>query len=324
MVMNSHLRNQIKTSAKALSQGHLVIFPTETVYGLGADPQNEAAVKRIFEIKNRPDNHPLIVHISSINQLSLWARQISNYAWNLANAFWPGPMTLVLPRTELAKDFITGRQDTVAVRIPDSKIALKLINQFRRFGGAGVSAPSANTFGGVSPTNLSHISNSILSNLDQSDQVIDGGNCHLGLESTIISCTGSVPQILRPGFITEEMVNSVVEMGKRSESYKNQLLSIRVPGSHEKHYSPKARILLNGVASPGDGFIAMSDIATPPGAIRLMSPNTHKEFAHQLYSAFHLADNYILDRIIVIPPTGSGITVAINDRLIKAAANKNV
>jgi L-threonylcarbamoyladenylate synthase len=176
----------IKEAATSLMNGNLVVFPTETVYGLGADATNKDAVARIYEVKSRPVGHPLIVHISSITHLNKWAKDIPDYAINLARAFWPGPMTLILPRTELAKDFITGGQNNVGVRVPSHTIALVLLNEFEAQGGLGVAAPSANIFGAVSPTTANAVLVELGDYLSTRDQILDGGDCTVGVESTII------------------------------------------------------------------------------------------------------------------------------------------
>ena len=195
--------NEIKDAAIALKEGKLVAFPTETVYGLGADATNERAVHRIFSVKNRPTNHPLIVHISSMSYLDKWAIDIPGYAMKLAREFWPGPMTLILKRSDLAKDFITGGQDCVGVRVPANSIALKLLTHFEQLGGEGVAAPSANRFGAVSPTTSESVSHELKSYLSLDDLILDGGHSEIGIESTIIECLSESPNILRPGFISK-------------------------------------------------------------------------------------------------------------------------
>ena len=171
----------ISNAAKALIDGHLVAFPTETVYGLGADATNEKAVSRIYSVKGRPSDHPLIVHISSMNKLDQWAIDIPDYAIKLAREFWPGPMTLILPRTDLAKDFITGGQNNVGIRVPAQPIALALLKKFEELGGQGVAAPSANRFGAVSPTTARAVEEELGSFFDKNDLVLDGGPCLVGI-----------------------------------------------------------------------------------------------------------------------------------------------
>lgn len=308
--------NEIKDAAIALKEGKLVAFPTETVYGLGADATNERAVHRIFSVKNRPTNHPLIVHISSMSYLDKWAIDIPGYAMKLAREFWPGPMTLILKRSDLAKDFITGGQDCVGVRVPANSIALKLLTHFEQLGGEGVAAPSANRFGAVSPTTSESVSHELKSYLSLDDLILDGGHSEIGIESTIIECLSESPNILRPGFISKEIVEGVcgVLHLQSTES------SIKVPGLMFSHYAPLAEVVLDSSASPGDGFLAMSEINTPLGAIRLGSPTTIEHYAKILYSALRMADKKRLNRVVVIQPSGPGLAVAIRDRLSKAAA----
>jgi L-threonylcarbamoyladenylate synthase len=304
-------------AAAVLAGGGLVAFPTETVYGLGADATNEKAIARIYEVKGRPADHPLIVHISSINNLDKWAKSIPEYAIKLARNFWPGPMTLVLPRTSIAKDFITGAQDTVAVRVPSHPVAVQLLKEFETLGGLGVAAPSANRFGKVSPTNSEAVEEEIGKFLLESDQILDGGSSQIGIESTIIDCTKDLPVILRPGYITSEMIESFLSVNiAKFDSTSNKIMS---PGLLESHYSPNAQVKLNGVPQPGDGFIALADIPTPFGAIRLASPKDDYEYAHELYNALRLADIKGIKTVQVTPPVEQGVGVAINNRLIKAA-----
>ncbi len=307
----------ISNAAKALKEGHLVAFPTETVYGLGADATNEKAVARIYSVKGRPTNHPLIVHISSINKLEDWATDIPDYAIKLAREFWPGPMTLILPRKEIAKDFITGGQKNVGLRVPDQPIALALLKNFEELGGQGVAAPSANRFGAVSPTTADAVNEELGSFFDQNDLVLDGGTCEIGLESNIIDCTGPSPKILRPGAITKEMIEATSKIGIEKENY---LPTPRASGMLKVHYSPKAKVSFNNKTSEGDGFIALANIPTPPGALRLGSPETTKQFAHDLYHLLRLGDSKGLVKITVILPTSGELLDAITDRISKASA----
>jgi L-threonylcarbamoyladenylate synthase len=316
-IISNCTQDVIEKAAKALTDGHLVAFPTETVYGLGADATNEKAVSRIYSVKGRPTDHPLIVHISSINLLGKWAIDIQEYAIKLARDFWPGPLTLILKRSELAKDFITGGQSNVGLRVPSQPIALALLAEFEKNGGLGIAAPSANRFGAVSPTSASDVSEELQTYLNMEDLILDGGQCSIGLESTIIDCTGPLPKILRPGAITKEMVNTSVNLdGIKSE----EKSSIRVSGSLESHYSPKAEVFIDLPPNSGDGFIAMNDIPTPDRVIRLSSPKTIDEYAKDFYNALRLGDKKGLQRITVIQPAGSGLAEAIRDRLSKAAS----
>lgn len=312
----------IRLAAVALKTGHLVSFPTETVYGLGADARNADAVKRVYEVKGRPADHPLIVHISSINQVEKWAREIPVYAINLARAFWPGPMTLILKRTEIARDFITGGQDTVGLRVPSDPIALTLIQEFEKICDSAIAAPSANRFGQVSPTTAQAVSAEIREYLISGDQILDGGACTIGVESTIIDCTGISPSILRPGAITEESIVKATGMSIDSQVDKNEIAPIRVSGSLESHYSPLATVLLDQSPIAGQGFIALADVLTPVGVIRLSSPKNNEEFARILYASLRAADEKGLQKVVVTQPQGNGIAIAIRDRLIRAAKGR--
>jgi L-threonylcarbamoyladenylate synthase len=301
-------------AAAHLNAGDLVAFPTETVYGLGADASNSEAVARIYSVKGRPNDHPLIVHIASMERMGDWARDVPEYAIALARSFWPGPMTLILKRSELAGDFITGGQDSVGVRVPDHVVALALLEAFERAGGAGVAAPSANRFGHVSPTTAAAVIEELGDYLSKDDLVLDGGACDVGVESTIIDCTGAAPSVLRPGAISVGMIEECTGL-KTTQSDKE----IRVSGSLENHYAPIAQVLLRENAIAGQGFIAHANIETPPGVFRLASPSDDEEFARILYSALREADARGLAEVVVVQPIGIGIAVAIRDRLARAA-----
>ena len=316
-IISNCTASALKDAAASLIAGNLVAFPTETVYGLGADATNEKAVARIYEVKGRPTDHPLIVHISSMNNLGKWAKDIPEYAVKIARAFWPGPMTLVLPRTNLAKDFITGGQDNVALRIPSHPVALELLKEFEKQGGLGVAAPSANRFGKLSPTTAAAVEMELGKFLSNADQILDGGASKVGVESTIIDCTSALPVILRPGAVTIEMIEEVLDIELDLGSTPSN--EIKAPGMLVSHYSPNAKIYLSGAASPGDGYIALSDLPTPAGAIRLASPKDNEEYAQILYESLRSADSKGLKNVFVVPPHNQGVGVAINDRLVKAA-----
>jgi L-threonylcarbamoyladenylate synthase len=312
-------------AATNLLAGGLVAFPTETVYGLGADACNETAVSRIYSVKARPADHPLIVHIASMDGLGDWADEVPGYAISLARDFWPGPMTLVIKRSGLAGDFITGGQDTVGVRVPDHPVALGLLEAFVRAGGRGVAAPSANRFGNVSPTTAQAVSDELADYLADADQILDGGPCEVGVESTIIDCTGDVPKILRPGAIAAQMISESTGLevvGQASDGAVVNSNAIRVSGSLEAHYAPAATVVLDQSPVAGQGFIAMADVITPNGVVRLAAPKSHEEFARVLYSALRSADEQGLETIIVSQPVGDGIAVAIRDRVKRAANQK--
>jgi L-threonylcarbamoyladenylate synthase len=307
------------SAAKHLITGDLVAFPTETVYGLGADASNAAAVARIYSVKGRPNDHPLIVHIASMDRMGDWASEVPKYAIALARNLWPGPMTLVLKRSELAGDFVTGGQDTVGVRVPDHAVALALLEAFEKAGGKGVAAPSANRFGHVSPTTAAAVVEELAEYLSKEDLVLDGGACAVGVESTIINCTGLLPRVLRPGAISTAMIEEVTGLNASSVDGEDV---IRVSGSLENHYAPAAKVLLSEVPIAGQGLIANKNIETPSGVIRLASPGNDEEFAQILYSALRQADAQGLSEVVVIQPIGIGIAVAIRDRLTRAAKGR--
>jgi L-threonylcarbamoyladenylate synthase len=303
-------------AAANLLAGGLVAFPTETVYGLGADASKAEAVARIYAAKGRPADHPLIVHVASMDGLGDWADDMPDYAISLGRDFWPGPMTLVVKRSGLAGDFVTGGQDTVGVRVPDHPVALGLLEAFVRAGGKGVAAPSANRFGNVSPTTAQAVAEELGEYLRDQDLILDGGSCEVGVESTIIDCTGDVPKILRPGAITSQMIaesTGLEVVGVVEES------AIRVSGSLEAHYAPAAKVLLDQSPFAGQGFIAMADVVATEGVVRLAAPKSHEEFARVLYSALRAADEQGLATVVVAQPAGDGIAVAIRDRLKRAA-----
>ena len=316
MFLSECSTNSLKAAAQSIANGHLVAFPTETVYGLGADATNQSAVAKIYNAKGRPADHPLIVHIASIDAMGEWAEDISEYAINLARDFWPGPMTLIFKRSQLAKDFVTGNQNTVGLRVPNQPIALALLKEFENLGGKGIAAPSANRFGAVSPTTAQAVKDELENYLDQANDVIlDGGPCQVGVESTIIDCTSDTPQILRLGAITKEMIAESTGLLVIDEPTSD----IRVSGSLESHYSPSAKVVLDTNPESGDGFIAIDSIPTPAGAIRLAAPSSIEGFAREIYSALRFADAQGLTKVCVIQPEGDGLAAAIRDRLKRAA-----
>ena len=306
----------LRNAANHLRKGALVAFPTETVYGLGVDAENESAVARMYQVKGRPANHPVIVHIADQNQVGYWAEEIPDYAIALMRKFWPGPMTLILKRSERAKDFVTGGQDYVGLRIPANPIALKLLSEFESLGGHGVAAPSANRFGSVSPTSAGDVKEEIGELLGPEDLILDGGASEVGVESTIIDCSRALPRILRLGAVTEAMIESITPIDSDSD-----LEEIRVSGSLTRHYSPRAKVVIDREAKSGEGLIALSEVMTPAGVIRLSSPNSIEEYARLLYSALRKGDSQGLEVVVVIPPRGEGLAAAIRDRIMRASAH---
>ena len=304
-------------AAELLKAGGLVALPTETVYGLGADATNKEAVARIYEVKGRPADHPLIVHIHSMQSLGDWADEIPDYAISLARDFWPGPMTLVLKRSILAEDFVTGGQPTVGLRVPDHVIALALLSAFAKIGGHGIAAPSANRFGHVSPTTAQAVQDEIGEYLDKTDLILDGGPSSVGVESTIIDCTSDAPRILRPGAITIEMIEESTGLKVLTAES-----NIRVSGSLENHYAPNATVDLNRTPNAGEGFIALADFETPVDVIRLAAPKSIEDFARVMYAALREGDAKGLKSVVVAEPAGDGLALAIRDRLMRASKGR--
>ena len=294
-------------AARNLKDGALIGLPTETVYGLAADAENESAVRRIYEVKGRPFDHPLIVHIGSIEYLEKWARDIPEYAVTLAERFWPGPMTLILKRTEIAKNFVTGGQESIAIRWPSNEVALSILKKFHEFGGNGLAAPSANKFKKVSPTSaknvMEDIGNSLIINFDM---IIDSGNCDIGIESTIINCLGADPTTLRPGAINLELDSEPPQ-------------EIKYSGNFERHYSPHTLVSINTLPKEGEGFIGLDSITTPQGVIRLLSAVDDKDFARNYYQALRKADEMNLSKVHIHIPERGAYARAISDRIMKSA-----
>jgi L-threonylcarbamoyladenylate synthase len=315
------ITNDIAQAVAALASGKLCAIPTETVYGLAANALDESAVARVFAAKERPVDHPLIVHVASASDVSEWITELPQWAIDLTNAVWPGPLTIVGPRTALASNSVTGNQDTVAVRVPSHPIAQDLLQQLKASGVKGVVAPSANRFGHVSPTSAAHVSADLGEYLDaHGDLILDGGDCQVGVESTIVLATGSQPVILRPGAVTAADIKRITGV-EVSEETTN---APRVSGALDSHYSPTAQVILIADASDIElesnaGFLALAQTPTPTGLTRLATPTTIEDFAHELYSALRAGDDLKLKTIYVVPPSGDGLAQAIKDRLNRAA-----
>lgn len=310
----------LQKAAHSMLLGNLVAFPTETVYGLGADANNADAIARVFAAKKRPTNHPLIVHIGNSQELSIWASKIPNYAWKIATNLWPGPITLVLKKSSLAKNWVTGNQNTVGIRIPNHEIALSLLHEFKSLGGLGIAAPSANRFGAVSATTANAIIEDLGENLSIKDSIIDCGPSAIGIESTILDCSENIPKLLRPGSIS---ISQIEELIAKKITYPSGLIATRVSGNFKSHYAPNAKVLLNIIPEVGFGYFALSEHPTPSGVLRLGSPNDSVEFAKTLYAAFRTADKLGLKAIAVRAPESGPMLDAINDRLRKASANRS-
>lgn len=314
--------NDIERAAEVLRAGGLVAFPTETVYGLGADAGNATAVARIFEVKRRPRSHPLIIHIGASSQLHDWAEGVSPAARLLAERFWPGPLTLVLRRGRRVPLVVTGGAETVALRVPAHPIAQRLLSAF----GGGIAAPSANRFGSVSPTCAAHVREDLGADVDF---VLDGGPCAIGIESTIVDVTCEEPAILRPGGVTREALEQVlgrsVPVASRSR--------IRAPGSHALHYAPRARVILverdelvpeaERLAARGErvGVLLPGGSARAPrGACAIaVIPDSMAEYARRLYQMLRDFDRRGCSVILASLPAEDEFGLAIADRLRRAA-----
>ena len=307
-------------AARALAAGLLVALPTETVYGLGALASDPHAISQIYAAKGRPADHPLIVHVSDLEAVRAWSADLPRYAAVLADRFWPGPLTLVLPRSTLAIDAVTGGQETVALRIsnhPVFRAVLDALASETRDSNVGIAAPSANRFGRVSPTSAAHVLEEFDGILSDDDLIIDGGESGVGVESTIVDCTQDAPAILRPGGVTAEDIAQVTGLSLREPS------NVRAPGTLDSHYAPRARVILvtefDASAIPNTGFLALAHYPTPNGVVRLAEPKDAEEYARVLYSALRQADALELSYVIAVPPEPDGIGAAVIDRLTRAA-----
>lgn len=307
----------VQRAARSILRGNLVVFPTETVYGLGADACNPDAIKRLFNLKSRPSSNPLIVHLPSTKNISHWAKELPDYAQTLAKTFWPGPMTLVLNRNTGVHDLITGRQSTVGVRVPSNSFAQDLLLEFENIGGFGIAAPSANKYGKVSTTSATAAQDIFNDEGIEGDLILNGGVSEYGIESTIISCVESKPTILRPGVITPELIEAYTGIVIDTIQH---FSDIQVPGMSLKHYAPEAKVVINHIPKEGQGLIADLKFPTPSGVIRISAPKNLYEFAKNLYESFKTADALNLKVVSVYLPEGSsGLATAIKDRVIRAA-----
>lgn len=311
---------EVEVIVKTLLNGCLVAFPTETVYGLGADADNEEAINKIFSAKNRPVDHPLIVHVSDSRKIEYWGKKILPYVYKLINEFWPGPLTLIINSSNYVKPLINANQDSVAIRMPSNLIAKTILNEFENNGGNGVVAPSANLFGKVSTTTATSVYEELNDRLDDSHLIVDGGSCEFGLESTILDCRTEMPRVLRPGPISEKRILRFLgldEVGILRNDF------VKYSGMHAKHYSPTVKVVFNENPTAGDGLIALRDYKTPQGVQRISAPVDSKMLAHELYEAFRRGDKLGVKRIVVLIPNGTELEVAIMDRVKRAADNYN-
>ncbi|GHI02861.1 translation factor Sua5 [Streptomyces cellostaticus] len=312
----------IEKAVEVLRTGGLVALPTETVYGLGANAEDPVAVARIFRVKGRPPSHPLIVHIGGAEHLDDWVQEVPATARLLAEHFWPGPLTLVLRRGRRVPLEATGGLETVAVRVPDHPVALALLSAF----GGGVTAPSANRFGSVSPTTADHVRAELG---DAVDFVLDGGPCEVGVESTIVDATGDIPSILRPGGVTREDLEAVLKRPITVPSTSQ----VRVPGQHPSHYAPRARVVLvepEKVVAEAElaqelghqvGVFLPPSLTDAPVKVHAVValPASTPAYARGLYGFLRELDQRGCDLIIVSLPTEEGLGLAIANRLRRAA-----
>ncbi|MDA3915080.1 L-threonylcarbamoyladenylate synthase [Oleiagrimonas sp.] len=312
---------EVRKAVQVLRRGGLIGLPTETVYGLGADAGNAHAVARIFAAKGRPPDHPLIVHLHDFGQIGAWARQVPRVARELAEAFWPGPLTLILPRAPTVLDAVTGGLDTVALRVPSHPLARRVLEQF----GGGIAAPSANPHKKISPTTMQDVREALG---DAVDLLLDGGPCALGIESTIVDLSGARARILRPGSITPEAMQQVagLDVGYAVDP------TLRSPGSMSLHYAPQARVVLIPVAQVQQeidaciarglraGVLSARRVPTWPAQIPWLAlGESPAEQAQHLYQRLREADRLGLDVLIAVPPGDPGIGHAVRDRLRRAA-----
>lgn len=356
-------KKQLIQAIEILSSGGIVAIPTETVYGLAADATNPTALKKIFAAKNRPADHPLIVHIANVDQLAYWAQEIPDYAHKLATAFWPGPMTLILRKQDHVLDIITGGQNTVGLRIPQHPIAQKILQSLSASStgnqAIGLAAPSANSFGQISPTLAKHVQQDLGNKIDL---IIDGGICSVGIESTIIDCTSDQPKILRPGMISEEDINKTLDSNSQgilpithTSNTSQDLLDsnttpLRVSGCLASHYAPKTQTVLisanqlENYCSSLNNYTVLSrhkpklkkvklyDSRLPTSFVNptehpqnwILMPEDHHAYAHSLYEQLHFADQLNSQQIIIEDvPENNMHWAGIRDRLLKASHPKN-
>ena len=319
--MTCPVGTDVERAAALLRSGGLVAFATETVYGLGADALNVTAVARVFDVKGRPRFDPLIVHVSDTSWLSRLTRGVPEPARRLAERFWPGPLTLVLPKTELVPDLVTSGLPTVAVRMPDHPLAQQLL----RIAGVPVAAPSANPFGRLSPTRAEHVAEQLG---DRIDYILDGGPCRVGVESTVIGWTAAAPVLLRPGGVMVEQIEEALGQPVLEQpSHQTGNAAAPSPGMLPKHYAPRTPLVigsLDALAPTGRvGFLLLSPRAVPAqvAAVELLSESGDLvEAASRFFDALRRLDAQDLDVIIAEPFPEHGLGRALNDRLRRAAA----
>lgn len=330
------IANKITRAAQLLRAGELVAFPTETVYGLGADARNPIALAKIFAAKDRPADHPLIVHLPDATHLGTWAIDIPAAARMLAAACWPGPLTLILQRHPAVPDLVTGGQNTIGVRMPNHPVALALLHEF----GSGIAAPSANKFGRISPTTAAHVQQELGESGEKNvAMILDGGACAVGIESTIVDMTSATPRILRPGAISADtlrrLLHAPVHDSHATQPTEREKNTPRVSGSLAAHYAPRTPLQMCAVESlpaaiaaalqEGQRVAVLAPEPVPPlpahpRIIRRIASADFSQFAHDLYAALRELDAANCDLILVATPPDNEAWRAVNDRLRRAAA----
>lgn len=315
------MENSAEVMAKKLFMGGLGILPTETVYGLAANAHNSKAIERLYQVKNRPTDHPSIIHIGSFESLNYWVKKVPQYASELMAQFWPGPLTLVLEKSRRAQGIFLGGQNSVAVRFPNHPMQKKILINLQNMGIYGLVIPSANIFGRLSPTKFEHVESELLEKLnDDNDFGFDGGSTTVGIESTIVDCRSSIPNVLRPGTLVSSKLFKTLNLEK--ESTKTHKVSLKFPGNLPKHYAPKKKVVLNDEIQPNDGVIALANVLIPEGTIVLARPDSYENMARVLYQTFFNADQLNIDRInVLINDYSNEIAIAILDRVKRAASN---
>ncbi len=309
-IQDGRLTPSIDLAIRYLNDDLLIGLPTETVYGLAALASRPKAIAKIFQVKARPTNHPLILHLANYRQLEKWAQNVPSYVEILCEKFWPGPLTVILQRTTKVCDEITGARETVAIRIPNNQVALTLLKKLDD----GLVAPSANRFGKVSPTSAKHVVDDLG---DDVSLVLDGGDCEIGVESTILDCTRSMPQILRSGAITKDVLESVAKISIALSDGES-----RASGMLEKHYAPNCRVEL--VETTADAERRSSELVSENQQVQILDFfGDAVSYANQLYARLRQADQSGTDVVIAVMPINAGLGEAIRDRLIKASAATN-
>jgi len=311
----------VAEAARRLAEGGLVAFPTETVYGLGADAANPRAVAKVFALKGRPESHPLIVHVGDPLAIELWARHVPELARKLVDRFWPGPLTIIVPKSARVPDAVTGGQGTVGLRCPSHPVAQSLLHAFARIGSGGVAAPSANRFGHLSPTTAQHVREEFGGSL----MVIDGGPCEVGLESTIVDLSRGAPVLLRPGAISRRDIEAVLGIAPAERD----AAAPRASGTLAGHYAPATPLAVVDLRALEPELAKASDVAVlamhakPPGATVvawITAPADPMRYGHELYANLRALDREHAAQILVEAPPALAGWEAVNDRLKRAAA----